>query len=84
MKTNYAEFDAAVLNRISDKPKTFTELFDSPIQRACEEIANEPNARRPATYGASPYRILDRRLQALRKRGLIEWTTKGWVRVPAA
>lgn len=40
MKPDYTEFDAAVLNRISDKPKTFTELFDSPIQRACEEIAN--------------------------------------------
>lgn len=70
----YAEIDRMILDSIGDNPKQFWEIYDGELYKACV-IMTGPN-REPA-------RVLDRRLQALRKKGLIVFM-KGWRKVPPA
>ncbi|WP_243211065.1 hypothetical protein JQ760_028505 (plasmid) [Klebsiella pneumoniae] len=71
----YLELDKRIMDKIGDNPVPFAFLFvrDSDIANECEKIAREE--------GKEPFRVLDRRLQALRKAGSIRSTTKGWVRI---
>ncbi len=71
----YDALDALILARIGSQPKSFTAIFaNSEIYATCRVIAQE--------NGREPFRILDGRLQALRKKGKIQSTTKGWVLEP--
>lgn len=65
----YTEFDAALLLHISTGAKTLEAL--NPVLK---ELA------KPHCIGSTPtFRIIDRRLQALRKTGLIVYNSKtGW------
>ncbi len=75
MATKYDELDALILSRIGNTPKTFSDLFGGAITAECDKISEKG-------YGlVEAFRILDRRLQALRKKGLIASTGKGWVKV---
>ncbi|WP_413730845.1 hypothetical protein [Sodalis sp. RH22] len=71
----YDDLDALILIKISDTPKTFSGIFGGAVEKECIKIA-------ASEYDISPaFRILDRRLQALRKKELIASTSKGWVKV---
>lgn len=71
----YSKLDKFIIDEIGNSPVPFSLLFirDSDIANECEKIAH--------AEGKEPYRVLDRRLQALRKAGSIRSTTKGWVRI---
>lgn len=79
MKTDYAVLDAEILAAIGDTPVKAAALQTRAVLSECRRIAEAASTRR-SPFGVSPYRVLDRRLQVLRKAGKIESTTKGWVR----
>lgn len=74
MKPDYAAFDKRLLQNIVAGRNTFM-LLDS-VSSGLLPLA-EPFCNRRT----SPYRIIDRRLQALRKRGLIRFDGKVWQRI---
>lgn len=67
---NYAKLDELILAAISEKPKQFGEIYTGDIYQACINHDRVETAR-----------VLDRRLQALRKKGLI-FFAKGWRKQP--
>ncbi|OJA71090.1 hypothetical protein BGV72_31555 [Burkholderia ubonensis] len=78
--SKYQKLDALILAVIDDKPKRFSTIYLGDIARESERIAKEEGVTR-SSRGAIPWRIVDRRLQALRKAGKIRSTSTGWVRV---
>lgn len=69
--SKYLKLDALILGEISEKPRRFDSIFAvAAVYAECREFMAE----------RSPFRVLDGRLQALRKAGKIQSTTKGWVR----
>jgi len=71
----FAYLDVAILDCLSSGPKTFGEL------RMSEHVEDE--ARRAAESGhlGSYWRLIDRRLQAMRKAGKIKYSrSAGWVK----
>lgn len=68
--SKYDELDDAVLYSIGSEPKPFHDIyFSNKISDVCRELSDEPA------------RVLDRRLQALRKKGLISAVKgKGWIK----
>ncbi|WP_426607471.1 hypothetical protein [Pantoea anthophila] len=73
--SKYDAFDQMILDRIGDEPKQFSDIYfgrpgsgDKGVYPACSDLC-------VATDVAA--RVLDRRLQALRKKGLIVFS-KGW------
>lgn len=70
----YITLDKALLEFLTPVPKPFAILFSEEIKAECNRIAaGESNPQ--------SFRILDRRLQALRKAGRIQYTTgKGWLK----
>ncbi|WP_171965883.1 hypothetical protein [Cronobacter sakazakii] len=76
----YSELDALILNSIGLAPKSFSDIYygvdrdQKDVSQACIELAGKDG---------SPTRVLDRRLQSLRKKGLIVFM-KGWRKVPVA
>lgn len=73
MKRDYTEFDAAILKRLADGPATFNRLHRFPeIDAMSAGFAAEENKNRPTWNKQDPWRIVDRRLQALRKAGKIK------------
>ena len=76
MAHDYTNLDNALLSAIGEKPSTFTGL-QYRVEAHSEAISkNDP---------ATPWRIVDRRLQVLRKSGKIRYQRKpeGWVLVEA-
>ncbi len=71
--TKYELLDSKIMNKIGGHPVPFSSLYVRDVVEECKKIAAEENK-------PEPFRILDRRLQALRKAGEIRSTTKGWVR----
>jgi len=75
--SKYDKLDEMILKSIGVNPKSFSDIYfgagrGSPeINIECVSIAER---------GEEPARILDRRLQALRKKGLIIFM-KGWRKV---
>ncbi|AOO59934.1 hypothetical protein AN237_25695 (plasmid) [Raoultella ornithinolytica] len=70
----YEAVDAKILEKVGKHPKAFVDIYFPETYTLCVEILND-NKKEPA-------RILDRRLQALRKKGLIHHVTgKGWVKM---
>ena len=79
MKHDYTKLDAGILSELTaDTPKTFTQLCGS---RSSANLAANVLTRPDALRGTPSWRLIDRRLQALRKAGLIRYQRKpeGWV-----
>lgn len=73
MAKDFTEIDAAILARIHQAPCNFTQLLMPAIRAHAWELAI-PDRRGNRDAG----RVLDRRLQALRKRGLIAYSKGQW------
>jgi hypothetical protein len=74
----YGKLDALILASIGMQPKPFSAVFVGDVKEECCRIATAADTRKPP-FGVEPFRVCDRRLQALRKAGKIVSTTKGWV-----
>jgi len=68
---DYSGLDEMILAKIEGKPKTFAEIYFPEICHKCAEFCSGQQ---------DPARVLDRRLQALKNKGLIQFS-KGWVKV---
>jgi hypothetical protein len=66
---DFTELDSAILTRIAESACTFTSI------NVCVAHLAEQHDEKKA------FRVVDRRLQALRKRGLIEFGTRKWTLV---
>ncbi|MPV69424.1 hypothetical protein [Burkholderia sp. BE17] len=77
--SKFQKLDALILASIDETPKKFAALNTGAVREESERLAREEC--RPTTFGdVVGWRIVDRRLQAVRKTGKIRSTTKGWVR----
>ena len=72
MANKYEKLDDLILHAITHVPKRFAEIYIGYIAAECHQLAQ-------LEKGKEPFRVLDRRLQALRKAGKIQSTPKGWV-----
>lgn len=80
--SKYEKLDGMIIDALSHVlPKTFMEIhfhdgIRNGIHAECESLA---------TKGGEGFRVLDRRLQALRKKGFIfsHGPSKGWVKSPS-
>ncbi|HEM7888519.1 TPA: hypothetical protein U2Q27_000701 [Burkholderia cepacia] len=78
--SKFQKLDALILASIDDTPKKFAAVNTGAVREESERLAREEC--RPTTFGdVVSWRIVDRRLQAVRKTGKIQSTSKGWVRV---
>lgn len=71
MAGKYDEIDQMILDSLTDKPRQFSDIYVGKLYQACVAIAGK----------SEPARVLDRRLQALKKKSLI-YHSKGWLLVP--
>lgn len=72
---DYTKFDAELLANLAGGAKTFTTMVGK-LEASAKPFCNPA---RP-----EPFRVVDRRLQALRKKNLITYSTKGgWSLVTA-
>jgi hypothetical protein len=76
--SKYENLDKAIMNKMGGHPQMFVAINVRDVREECERIASTEPGK------TEPFRILDRRLQALRKAGKIRSTTKGWMRVTAS
>ncbi|MBJ9731104.1 MULTISPECIES: hypothetical protein [Burkholderia] len=77
--SKYEKLDALILASIDEFPKKFAAVNTGAVREESERLAREEC--RPNTFGeVVGWRIVDRRLQAVRKTGTIRSTSKGWVR----
>ena len=79
--SKYEALDQMILDRIGDEPKRFSTIYfgqpgsgDKGVYPACRDLCLATD---------EPARVLDRRLQALRKKGLITFN-KGWCKANSA
>lgn len=78
--TKYEKLDALILESVGNTPKKFAAINTGVVRTESERVAREES--RPTTFGeVVAWRMVDRRLQALRKAGKIRSTSTGWVRV---
>lgn len=77
--SKYQKLDALILASIDETPRKFASINIGAVRDESERLAREEC--RPTTFGeVVAWRIVDRRLQAVRKTGKIRSTSKGWVR----
>ncbi|KGV26887.1 hypothetical protein [Burkholderia pseudomallei] len=77
--SKYKKLDDLIVASIDDTPKKFAAVNTGAVREESERLAREEC--RPTTFGeVVGWRIVDRRLQAVRKTGQIRSTSKGWVR----
>lgn len=85
MATDYSKLDAAILAIVSDRRcgAPFGLLNSGAVREESVMLAAAENKGRIPGRHTPPRRILDRRLQALRKSGRIRYQRKpeGWVLV---
>jgi hypothetical protein len=78
-KLNYTEFDKALLTQIAAGRDTMMRLDSA--ESGLNKLA-EPLRVKDRWGHLTPYfRVIDRRLQALRKRGEIRFDGKVWVKI---
>ncbi|MBR7972906.1 hypothetical protein KDX01_07220 [Burkholderia vietnamiensis] len=78
--SKFEKLDALIVGAIDESPKKFSSINTGAVRMESERLGREEC--RPTTFGeVVGWRIVDRRLQALRKDGKIRSTTKGWIRV---
>ena len=71
----FTQVDQLIIDQIRAGKKTFQALQAPSVMAAAETLRAD----------APAWRVVDRRLQALRKRGLIEWNARnGWSIVEAS
>lgn len=77
--SKYERLDQMILERVGNEPKQWKEIYfgrtgsgDKGVYQECSDLCVGTDF---------PARILDRRLQALRKKGLIV-SMKGWRKAP--
>ena len=74
--SKYVNLDIAIMSKLSETPSTFSHLFSGDVGAECVDIAQDEGGNK------EPFRILDRRLQALSKLGVIAHVKgKGWVKL---
>lgn len=87
-KYDFTTLDAAIVIAIatSNGPLSFTTMFAGTVAEEAQKAADAENISRPAWQERTAVRMVDRRLQALRKAGRIQYVRKpeGWMLVPAA
>lgn len=72
----YEMIDRLIMDQIGANPKPFHSIYaNEAIFVECKRI-NSEDGKDPG----DAFRVLDRRLQAMRKSGKIRSTKKGWVR----
>ncbi|WP_175657945.1 hypothetical protein [Burkholderia vietnamiensis] len=77
--SKYERLDALIVASIDETPKKFAAVNTGAVREESERLAREEC--RPTTFGeVVGWRIVDRRLQAVRKTGKIRSTSNGWVR----
>ncbi|WP_438332893.1 hypothetical protein [Burkholderia pseudomallei] len=77
--SKYKKLDDLIVASIDNTPKKFAAVNTGAVREESERLAREEC--RPTTFGeVVGWRIVDRRLQAVRKTGQIRSTSKGWVR----
>ncbi|WP_342705200.1 hypothetical protein OHZ10_29420 [Burkholderia arboris] len=77
--SKYQKLDALILAAIDETPKKFAEINTGAVRLESDRIGREETP--PTAFGdVVGWRIVDRRLQAVRKAGKIRSTSKGWVR----
>jgi len=70
--SKYENLDQIILNKIGGHPAPFMNIYVRDVFDECEKLS---------THKYEGFRVLDRRLQALKRRGLIRCIRgKGWVR----
>ncbi|KAA6001422.1 hypothetical protein [Pantoea sp. M_5] len=65
--TDYTKMDMLIQERIAAGKNTFMKIDGGPVYEEASRLSEET--------GSPAFRIIDRRLQALRKKGLIKYTT---------
>lgn len=73
MKIDYRELDTAILAGIGAGVTTFSALANR-----VEALAAPIAKRTKSPFPTPPWRIVDRRLQALRKLGIVEYRAREW------
>lgn len=70
----YEKLDQMIFDAISENPQPFHAILSGAISDECEMLSDKKY---------EGFRVLDRRLQALRKKGLIATVScsKGWVKL---
>lgn len=72
--SKYEKLDRLIMNKIGGHPTPFHQIFVRDVEEESKRIAEEDGS-------GYPFRFVDRRLQSLRKKGVIRSVTgKGWVR----
>ena len=72
--SQYQKLDDLIVAQVANKGIQFTPLFSSNAVR-------EESRRLGTELGREPFRVLDGRLQALKRKGAISYGTKtGWVK----
>ena len=66
--TDYSVIDGLIIQKIREGANTFMKIDSGDVYREAQRLQDETKS--PA------FRVIDRRLQSLRKRGLIVYTTK--------
>ena len=74
-KPDYSQFDAQLISLIELGRDTFTQLEG---HKPLVELAKPFCVAVRSRYAPEPYRIIDRRLQALRKAGRIAYAGGKW------
>lgn len=68
---SYDELDAAIVARIKDGARSLHKIDCGDVRQMCADIAHET--------GRESFRVLDGRLQALRKAGQIVYKRGSWM-----
>lgn len=76
-KPDYTAFDAELLRLIAAGKNRMLLLDRQKENGLLFELA-KPHCVRPGKYAEVEWRIIDRRLQALRKKGQIRFSRNGW------
>ena len=76
-KPDYTEFDAELLRLITSGKNRMMLLDERKENSLLFELA-KPHCVRPGKSAEVEWRIIDRRLQALRKQGKIRFIRNGW------
>lgn len=66
--TDYTQMDELIISKIKSGSRTFSAIDGGDVYEEAKRIA--------MVSGGESFRVIDRRLQALRKSGLIQYTTK--------
>lgn len=82
--TKYEKLDSLILSSIEAGRAQFSQIFAGPVHDECERIAKAEGTVR-SRWGVDAFRVMGRRLQALRKAGKIRFIASGdrmgWQRI---